>query len=312
LVVSKLLKLKYPLFKDRDIQEFNSLLLKGGSEDWFAAVLRDEFCTGLVDKNTELYTQAIKPVVLYLGGRYWGIYYLRERVSDDYVASHLGVSEGSVDMVESTACNTQCGSNKDFKALQEYVKTHDMTKAEHYEYVAQRINVLSLMDWYICRSFVGDIDTNNIRRFRSKEADGKWQWVYFDLDWAMYRPDEKAFSKLLNHKGGDPVLINALLESPQGQDLFLKRCDELFDTVLSEKHFLQVLEGLVDKIESEIPADRARWETPVSRWNKEIQKIRDFVKGGKRIAILKEDLRDRFHLTEEQMQQYFGADTNSQ
>jgi hypothetical protein len=128
----------------------------------------------------------------------------------------------------------------------------------------------------------------------------------------MYRPDEKAFSKLLNHKGGDPVLINALLESPQGQDLFLKRCDELFDTVLSEKHFLQVLEGLVDKIESEIPADRARWETPVSRWNKEIQKIRDFVKGGKRIAILKEDLRDRLHLTEEQMQQYFGTDANSQ
>lgn len=299
-------KLKYPLFENRDIEEFHSLLLKGGSEDWFSTVLRDEFCTGLVDEGTALYTQAIKPVVLYLGGSYWGIYYLRERISDDYVASHLGVSPESVDMLESNAAQIQCGSDQDFKALREYVKTHDMTQQEHYDYLASRIDVLSLMDWYICRSFVGDIDLANIRRFRSQEADGKWHWAYFDLDWAMYRPDERAISKTLKHSGGDPQLINALLQNPQGQDLFLLRCDELFDTVLSEEHFLQVLEDLVSQIRSEIPADRERWDRSVSKWEKEIQKLRDFVKDGRRVAILQEDLRDYFHLTKEDMQKYFG------
>ncbi len=299
-------KLKYPLFDNRDFAEFDSLLLKGGSEDYFAAMLRDEFCTGLVDGTTALYTQAIKPVVLYLGGSYWGIYYLRERVSDDYVASHLGVSAESVDLVEFTGAYTQTGSNKDFKALQEYVTTHDMTQKEHYDYVAERIDVLSLMDWYICRSFVGDIDLDNIRRFRSSEGDQKWHWVYFDLDWAMYRPEEAAFTKLLNNRCGDPVLIKALLQSPQGREVFLKRCDELFDTVLSEEHFLQTLDQLTEQIRSEIPADRDRWGYSVTRWDKEIQKIRDFVKDGKRIAILKADLKTYFTLSDDEMTTYFG------
>lgn len=299
-------KLTYPLFDNRDFEEFDSLLLKGGSEDWYTTMLRDEFCTGLADGSTALYTQAVKPVVLYLGGEYWGIYYLRERISDDYVASHLGVSAQSVDLVEFTACYAQAGSNRDFKALKNYVQTHDMSQKEHYEYLAKQIDVLSLMDWYICRSFVGDIDLDNIRRFRSSEADGKWHWVYFDLDWAMYRPDEKAFTKLMNNRCGDPELINALLQSPQGRDQFLKRCDELFDTTLSQEHFLQVLDRLADQIRSEIPADRERWGRSVSKWEKEMQKIRDFVKDGKRIEVLKQDLQERFGLSEKEMIAYFG------
>ena len=92
-------KLNYKLFEDRDIDEYNSLLLKGGSEDWNYAGFRDELATGIVHGTTALYTQARKPVVLYLGGQYWGVYYLRERFSDEYVASHLNVSKESVDLL---------------------------------------------------------------------------------------------------------------------------------------------------------------------------------------------------------------------
>ena len=299
-------KLKYPLFENRDFDEFDSLLLKGGSEDWYATVLRDELCTGLVDGSTALYTQATKPVVLYLGGRYWGIYYLRERISDDYVASHLGVSAESVDLVENTGCYTQSGSNQDYKALKKYVQSHDMSQKEHFDYLVSQIDAESLMDWYICRAFVGDIDLDNIRRFRSSEGDQKWHWVFYDLDWALHMPNLKGFTRLFGDHCGDPVLIKALLKSPQGRDMFLKRCDELFDTVLSEEHFLQVLDGLTAQISSEIPADRDRWGCSVSEWEKEIQKLRDFVKDDRRIDILKEDLKAYFGLSADEMTQYFG------
>jgi hypothetical protein len=299
-------KLNYKLFDDLDITEFNSLLLKGGSELWASNMIVDEIATGMVHGTTEVYTQARKPVVLYLGGQFWGVYFFRERFSDDYVASHLGVSAESVDLVEYTDAYTQAGSNADFKALLNYVKSHDMNQSEHYHYLASQIDITSLMDWYICRAFVGDIDLDNIRRFRSSEGDQKWHWVYFDLDWAMYRPEEKAFTKLLSNRCGDPVLINALLQSPQGQDLFIKRCNELFDTVLSEEHFLQVLDQLTAQIHSEIPADRERWGRSVSKWEAEIQKIRDFVKDGKRIHILKENLKEHFGLSDNKMTQYFG------
>ena len=62
-------KLNYKLFDDLDITEFNSLLLKGGSEKWYADMLCDEVATAVAHGNTSVYTQARKPVVLYLRGR---------------------------------------------------------------------------------------------------------------------------------------------------------------------------------------------------------------------------------------------------
>ena len=298
-------KLKYPLFEDRDITEYNSLLLKGGSEDWYQANMRDEICTALVDGTTNLYTQAIKPVVLYLGGTYWGIYYLRERVSDDYVASHLGVSAESVDVLRSTAGYVDSGSNADFNALKNYVQTHDMSQQEHYEYLAERIDVLSLVDWYICRSYLADADLANIRRFRSSESDKKWRWVFFDLDWALYEPSDTSLTRTLNNRNGEPILIKAVLSSPQGRDVFLKRCNELFNTTFEESHALGVIDGLVAQIESEIPADRARWNRSVTKWEGSVQHIRDFVSEGKRAEQMKRDIQQYFDLSDEQMQAYF-------
>ncbi len=299
-------KLKYKLFENRDFDEFNSLLLKGGSEDWGNAVLRDELATKMVDGTTALYAQAIKPVVLYLGGEYWGIYYIRERFSDDYVASHLGVSENSVDIGYSNDGYTQTGSTQELQDLKNYVKSHDMTTDEAYKYLTDRIDVNSLMDWYICRSYVGDKDLANIRRFRSSESDGKWRWMYFDLDWSFTITNDNPLSGIVRNVGGETVLINALLKNKKGQDAFLKRYAELMDKVLNDKNINEVLDSIIKDIESEIPRDRERWGRSVSGWEDAIQRIRNYTKDGVRDKRVKSDLKAFFNLTDAQMKKYFG------
>ena len=300
-------KLEYPLFDNRDFAEYNSLLLKGGSEDFNRAMVRDELMTAVVSGTTALYTQACKPVVLYLNGQYWGIYYLRERFEDDYVANNLGVSEESVDLLEYGSAGAASGSNKDYLALRQFVGKNDMTLLENYEYVAERIDVLSLMDWYICRSYFGDIDLDNIRRFRSSETDGKWRWMFFDLDWGMYRETGHCTSVILENKGGDKVLIQALLKSEVGRDTFLKRFDYLMDTVLNEKYINGKLDEMLALIESEIPRDRERWGCSLSYWQKQIQQVRNCADDSiRRVAILA-DLKKYFSLTDAQMESYFGS-----
>ncbi len=298
-------KLHYQVFADLDIDSFNSLLLKGGSEDWLAAVMRDEMAT-LVVKDTNVYTQAMKPVALYLGGRYWGVYYIRERFSDDYVASHLGVSEESVDLVESSSAMTQSGSNKDFLALREYCQTHDMSLEENYTYLCAKIDVLSLMDWYICRSFQGDRDINNIRRFRSDESDGLWRWMYFDLDWAFYNKNGAYFSVQVGDYNADRVLMRAAIASSTGRDLFLKRCAELLATVHTEEAYNAAIDSIVSQIDSEMIRDRQRWGTSYERWQESVEKMRAYVSGGTRMQGFLQDLRKYFSLTDEEMQSYFG------
>ena len=298
-------KLHYRLFENRDIDEFDSLLLKGGSEDWGNAMLRDELSTSIADGTTTLYTQAMKPVVVYLAGEYWGVHHLRERFSSDYVASHMNVSPESVDIVYSSYGYAQDGTTDDFDEIKTYVLLNNMTTNESYAYLCEQIDVVSLMDWYICRTYMEDTDTANIRRCRSTEGDGKWHWMYFDLDWSFYSRGSKPVTGIIESADGDNRLIHALLASEAGQDAFLKRYAYLMETVLNEEFINNRIDEILAPILSEMPRDRARWGRSMEYWNTCVQQLRDFTAGREKIII--NDLRNYFSLSDVQIEYYFGS-----
>ena len=298
-------KLNYRLFDSRDIDEFNSLLLKGGSEDWGTAMLRDELATSIADGTTTLYTQAMKPVVVYLAGEYWGVHHLRERFSNDYVASHMNVSPESVDILYSSFGYAQDGTTEDFDAIKTYVLLNNMTTNENYAYLCEQIDVVSLMDWYICRTYMEDTDTANIRRCRSSEGDGKWHWMYFDLDWSFYSRDSKPVTGIIESADGDYRLIHALLASEAGQDAFLKRYAYLMETVLNEEFINNRIDEILAPILSEMPRDRDRWGRSMEYWHSCVQQLRDFTVGREKIII--NDLKNYFSLSDGQIEYYFGS-----
>ena len=297
-------KLHYRLFDNRDIDEYDSLLFKGGSEDWGTAMIRDELATSIADGTTTLYVQAMKPVVVYLTGQYWGVHHLRERLSSDYVASHMNVSPESVDILFSSYGYAQDGSPDDFQALKAYVSTHNMSDPENYAYLCQQIDVTSLIDWYVCRTYMEDTDIANIRRCRSSEGDGKWHWMYFDLDWSFYSRDRKPVSGILEIDGGDKRLIQAVLASEAGRDAFLKRYAYLMSTVLNEEFITARIDEIIGSIESEMPRDRDRWNRSMEYWNSCVQQVRDFAVNRHKIII--EDLQRYFSLTNAEVDYYFG------
>lgn len=298
-------RLNYQLFDGLDISQFNSLVLKGGSEDWHVSMIRDLLCTSVVSGTTNLYTMAWRPVVLYLGGEYWGVYFLQEHFSDEYVASHLNVSEESVDLLNSTWASPQAGSDKDFLALRQFCESNDMSLDENYDYLCSQIDVQSLMDWYICRIYFGDLDTANIRRFRTSEADGLWRWMFFDLDWSFYFMESQHVRWILNSANGDKVLIQALLANENGRDLFLQRFCQLMDTVLNEEYISAAIDEICLTIDAEMEADRAMWNSSYSLWRGEIAELKDFAAARK--ACVLTGIQDCFALTDAQMEHYFGA-----
>ena len=308
-------KLKYKVFDDLDIDSFDSLRLKGGGEDWEFAIIRDEFMTHMTIGNTALCAQASKPVVLYLSGEYWGIYFIRERFSEDYVASHYDVSTESVDLLQGYTESVEAGTKDDYVALYTYVKNHDLSVQDNYDYVASRIDLDSLFDWYICRSYMGDKDPGgNIRYFRSSEGDNKWRWMFFDLDWGFYHEKDDPLTWQLestNVKNRNTVImLRKIIQSPNGKDAFLKRYAHLMDTFLNEEYITKEIDHWKSIIESEIPADRQRWGKTVSGWNSQIEKLYNYVKDGKRDKNVLRDIKSYFKLSDSQMKEYFGDKYN--
>ena len=297
-------KLNYHLFDSRDIDEFDSLLLKGGSEDWGTAMLRDELATSLADGTSALYTQAMKPVVVYLAGTYWGVHHLRERFSDEYVASHMNVSPESVDILFSSDGYAQTGSTDDFDALKTYVLLNDMSTPENYAYLCEQIDVNSLMDWYIFRTYLEDTDIANIRRCRSSEGDGKWHWMFFDLDWSFYSRDGKPVSGILEEYGGDKRLMQAILASEAGRDAFFKRYAYQMRTVLNADFINTRIDEILEPILSEMPRDRDRWNRTMKTWERYVQQLRDFAVDREETVL--NDIQKYFSLSDSEMAYYFG------
>jgi hypothetical protein len=62
----------------------------------------------------------------------------------------------------------------------------------------------------------------------------------------------------------------------------------------------------MDAIESEIERDRARWKQTVSRWENEVQGLRNYFKDGARDKRVLDDIQDYFGLTDAEMEEYFG------
>ena len=310
-------KLKYPLFPGYSITEFNSIVIRSGVEDMSSALFRDELQTTLVrtsDLIKEVYTQNFRPVNLYVNGEYFGIYFIRERFSDDYVASHLNVSENSVTILESKGSSGMRGY-KDMNSIVEYCATHDMNDPETIKYVSDRICVDSFIDYYIARAYTGDKDFPNIRFFKSTDNDGKWRLMFYDLDWGFRSVNTKNpltsyFDSYHYTDSKNSAIIYRLVQNDGIRDRFLKRMAELLSTTFSPENVSRTVDQIHDQLQPDMKYDRERWGYRIESWEKAVAYLKTF--GENRTAQMIEDAQSVFKLTDDEIQYYFGSLLNPQ
>ena len=183
-------KLKYKVFDDLDIDEFDSLVLRSGSQDNEEALMRDEFTsgvsmsTGLIDS---VLVQAYKPVDLYVNDEYWGIYYIREHVDEDMVSAHYGCDPEEVTIIKQMKDIEAGKGYRDFLDLWEYIKKNGLTSDEAYEYAGSVVDLKSVADYYIIQLWCGNLDMDNVKVAKAR---GKWFFILYDLDLTFCKPVE--------------------------------------------------------------------------------------------------------------------------
>ena len=293
------------LFDNRDADEFNSLLLKGGSEDYIFCGFRDELCTTLVDGCTHLDVLACRPVILYLNGQYHGIYFLRERYDTFRFAQELGgVSKDSVNVLRAYG-RVDNGSSEAYTDLLSYCRSHDMTTDASLAYVSEKIDIYSLIDWVVCRSYMDDGDITNIRFYMSEEADGKWRWCYFDLDWAFWH-NHTDLIEMIVETGPNSTLLTYLMQNPAFRDMFLRRYAELMGTILNETVIMERIDRFVSMMEPEIAQNQERYGMTVERWYNWLEELRKIIRGGNRSLTVLRNIKNYFELSDAEMADYFG------
>ncbi|MBL7940724.1 MAG: CotH kinase family protein [Flavobacteriales bacterium] len=282
--------LSYPLFGDKPIPRYSSFLLRNGGNDHNTAFFRDGLGVTLVKGKMDIDHQDYKPCLVFINGAYSGIYELRERLDERYIASNHEINADNLDYLEDSL-QAVAGDQHAFVELMEFVGNNDLSDPANYAYVEAALDVNEFLNYVILRAFIGyRIGDLNNRYWRDRDATGvqKWRWIASDLEHAFGQlggdpVQENTISKLAGLSGPLPewstLLFNRLLQNTEFRDDFIQRSAAYLNTVYAPATTVAVVDSLEDLFQPQMARHIGRWNTPpsVPIWHANIDLIRSFL-----------------------------------
>ena len=287
------------------ITEFSDLVIRAG-QDYGHAIIRNELCQNLALKaEADVITQRSKYCILYVNGEYYGIYNLMEKANGRHFADVAGVSQNSVEVWEANVPEN-CSLYQDVFL---FCQTNDMRLSENYEEFCRRMDVDSLIDWLILEGYCANSDLNsgNLRYWRSDELDGKWRLAFYDLDAVFYTPSLNFANVLTDYERQYYQFVRPLMNNETFRDRFLTRAAELLNGPLSNESAVAELNWLASVVEPEVYRDYSRYGMLYSSWEWNVDQLRYFflVDDWRQHNI--DSLKGIFRLDDWALEHYFGA-----
>ena len=300
------------IFTNRDYDTCKSFLLRNSGDDIGSTRMRDSVLSALA-KGTSVLYQETEVCVVYLNGEYWGHYNLRETVNPSFICMNEGWTgdEDEIDLVVGDAGVLQ-GSDQTYQDLLTYLTSHDPNTDEAYQMIDATIDIQNYIEFMTLQIYTGNTDTLNIKRYRNGNADGKWRWILYDLDWG-FSVDTNSFLRWLTpgNKGeglkADNTFFIACMKNDTFRDRFLTCFGTHLATDLTSENMVSLFKERYDLLMTILPDHFERWDESESHYNKEIGKLVEYAQSRpvRLLQFLKAS--DELNLSQSDMEKYFSG-----
>ncbi len=293
--------LDYQLFTDCELKSYEALVLRNTGQDFKYSSMRDAMVTTMANDMLGLDVQNCRPVVLYLNGEYWGLYFIREKLNENYVAQHY-----NVDPSEATVTVANGRTSEEYTALVNYAASHDLRLPEHYNYMASQMDIENYIDYIVAEMIICNTDNGNIRFFTYEG--GKWRWIMYDVDHAFRSANYNTVSEHLNPAGTgssdmfSTKLINALLKNPEFKKKFLEEIAYQLNNVWTSENIDAYVDEFKALIVNDIGKDCVRWNRNYSTWESSVESLKSF--GRNRESYVINYVKSYFSLSDSEMRAY--------
>ncbi len=262
--------LEYPLFPDFRVTTFDSFVLRNSGNDWQYTHMRDAMMQMLV-KDLDIDYLEYRPATSFINGQYWGIYNIREKVSEHYVEHRYGADPDNIDMIENNM-SVIYGDSLHFRRLLDFISTHDMSTPAAYAYLDSVIDLDECILYFAAQAYYDNMDWpgTNLKYWRPRTPSGKWRWILFDLDFGfgLYAhgawEDHIAFmfATTPTRYSNPPwatLLQRKLVENPVIRNRFINQIADLLNTNFRSSRVVTVINTIANHIATELVRHRARW-----------------------------------------------------
>ena len=305
-------------------ESFQRIIIRASGDDNYPGIdssahTRDVFIQKLANKNNlNVDLRRGDRCVVYANGVFWGVYSIREKVSDsDYTDFYYDQDKYNIQYLMNWGGTwAQYGGQDafdDWYEIHSFALSNDLSVQANYQQVADEIDVTSLVDYILINSFVVCTDWINWNTswWRGLDPSGshlKWGYVLWDEDATFNHyinytgvPNENPDADPCYPEGitADPeqhiVLLNKLLENEEFRQYYITRYMDLMNTTFKEEEMIGVLEDIEYAITPDMPQHIERWGGSMNEWQDNVQKIKDFIID--RIDYIPGGLNDCYNLT---------------
>ncbi len=327
---------EHEFFSSRSIGSYQSLILRPSAQDATQSRIRDIVITSLLEDadlglspEQDIYVQAYRQVVVYINGKYWGVYNLREKITKYFIASHYNIGNPeTIDILMGNG-NEKCvisGNGwKDYTAMVTWADEHDLSSASNYDYICSLMDVENFATYCAAEIVVGNTDTGNIKYWRSPATDNKWRWLFYDFCWAMNRNDDNGLGSTVGYrrdfftkyfhpdghgagKSTSTKLSRALLQNASFRALFLEKVALMLNEVYTPEKILARVDECQNAIKDEMVFDVDIWNAiGYKSWGQHCDNIRDYARNYQNYCL--KYVQNYFSLSDNEMISIFGRKT---
>jgi len=334
-------KLTYPLFGEAGNRQHSSFVLRNSSSDMAHTFMRDRLASELVQQSdSNLDTQSARPVVLYLNGQYWGLYYLRERFDETYFSEKYQVDPELLSIVEvplnnaekrgqaiSDSKKSQADADLYNQLLSDIRRCRDCVDFNHLD---RLVDTNNLIDYFLFEFFFANADWpyNNTKawRYRSPtnqpvesqlqpELDGRFRWLLFDVD-VGFGAGRDSTEKMIKVANNNPYTnfedhafpFRNMFFNQTFQQHWQARLNELTANVLSQRNLVQTAEALAAEIRPEMSRHIERWGKEAAQDG--VDSVDSLTEWEVQVELLKDFLRTRTAAFQDHTQEFIKNSHN--
>ncbi len=213
---------KYPFFKTKSIDKFESVILRNSGNDNMGLHFHDCFMTGLA-REMDVDIQAYQPAAVYLNGEYWGLLNIREKVSEHYIEGNHQVEADSVNLLEYDG-NIINGENTGYAILKDFMNQKTTLQNDgDFKIVQDQVDIDNFIQYQILNIYLNNRDWpgNNIKFWNTNAPGSKWRWIAYDTDFGFGIWDENDYKLNTLEFALDPA--GPSWPNPPWSTLFLRR-----------------------------------------------------------------------------------------
>ena len=313
------------IFRTKTRHKFQRLIIKAAANDNYpfetgSAHIRDSYIHSLSQiGHLKLDERSYEPCILYLNGKYWGVYDIREKVDDaDFTDYYFDQDKNNLQFLKTWGGTwAEYGgvqAQTDWDEIKNYILSNDMSIQSNFDYVTSVYNWKSLVDYVVLNSYVvcSDWLNWNTAWWRGLDVNGskrKWRYSLWDMDatfghYINYTdiPTQNASAdpcnpENLDNPGGQghiPIL-NALMTNETFNQYYIARYADLSNTVFSCDFMQAHLDSLINLIEPEMQRQVDKWGGSMTDWQENVQTLRDYIDD--RCAEITDGMIDCYDLT---------------